>query len=431
VRRRIVGLVVLAALVAIALFGIPLGIGVARYYLDDERAELERLADTAAVAGSSDLLRGAGSIRLPPTESGTAIGVYSSGRLVAGVGPAQADPIVAKAGAGEVSSGSTDGHIVVAVPVPDQGTVTAIVRASASRTGAYQRTAITWLAMMGLAGVALGAAWLLARRQAAALAGPLERLAETTRRLGDSDFTVRTERAGIEEIDSVAATMNDTAERLGRLVARERSFSADASHQLRTPLTGLRLTLETAREAAEPATRTAISEALDSVDRLERTITDLLSLARDDDRQDDRPLDVEALLGEVRSDWHALLAAAGRPLSVTAEPDLPATPASAAATRQIIGVLIDNAVQHGKGAVVIRVRDADTAIAFDVSDEGRGPNQTDDQLFARRSPEADGIGIGLALARSLAEAQGGRLVHGESSGATFTLLLPATLEVYH
>jgi signal transduction histidine kinase len=326
---------------------------------------------------------------------------------------------------GDVADGSAGGQLVVAVPVPDQGRVAAVVRAATSRTAAYRRIALTWTGMVGLAGFAVAVTWLLARRQVVTLAGPLERLAESTRRLGDGDFTVRTEPAGIAEIDSVGTAMNHTADRLGQLIARERSFSADASHQLRTPLTGLRLKLEAARTAEGPAARAAVAAAIESVDRLERTISDLLALARDKPGEGD-PLEVTALFTELRTEWHGVLAARGRPLTVSVDPDLPPTRASRAAIRQIVGVLLDNAAQHGTGAVALRARDAGSALALDVQDDGPGPVLDDEQIFARRSPEAGGFGIGLALARSLAEAEGGRLVHGDSSGSTFTLLLPAT-----
>jgi signal transduction histidine kinase len=158
---------------------------------------------------------------------------------------------------------------------------------------------------------------------------------------------------------------------------------------------------------------------------LERTIADLLALARDKPGEGD-PLDVTALFAELRTEWHGVLAGRGRPLTVSVDPDLPPTRASRAAIRQIVGVLLDNAAQHGTGAVALRARDAGSALALDVQDDGPGPVLDDEQIFARRSPEADGFGIGLALARSLAEAEGGRLVHGDSSGSTFTLLLPAT-----
>jgi signal transduction histidine kinase len=90
-------------------------------------------------------------------------------------------------------------------------------------------------------------------------------------------------------------------------------------------------------------------------------------------------------------------------------------------------VLIDNAYRHGQGRVSVVVRDADTALALDVSDEGPGPPQSDTELFRRRSGAATRTGVGLALARSLIEAQGGRLVRSSSGDTTvFTVLLPAS-----
>jgi signal transduction histidine kinase len=233
----------------------------------------------------------------------------------------------------------------------------------------------------------------------------------------------------VAEVDAAAAALNATAERLGHLVARERAFTADASHQLRTPLTGLRLRLEAALAAPETdrgvTVEAALEGALEDVDRLESTVEDLLALARDvaPVRQ---PLDLAGLLDEVERHWRGPLAAAGRPLRVQSEPRLPEAHASAAAVRQVLDVLVGNAAEHGAGAVSVRARAAPDAIAVDVDDEGPGPSRPSEELFRRRSDPARGRGIGLALARSLTEAEGGRLVLSRPGPAPcFTLLLPA------
>jgi signal transduction histidine kinase len=422
VRRRIVTLTVVAAMLAISLFGLPFAFGVGQYYLDNERAELERAADAAALAVSNDLSDKTRTPVLPPAVDESKVGLYTPGGLLrAGSGPTTADSVVRAAMGTELARGDVGSELVIAVPVIHGQTLTGIVRAATAHQEVDRRTGLTWLGMFGLAGVAVGATWLIARRLAARLARPLEELSTDAERLGEGDFTVRAHRAGIPEIDQVATALDTTAERIGETLERERAFSADASHQLRTPLTGLRLQLEAALESPDQDLRAAITSGIASADRLERTIDDLLALARQT-RSQRSVLDLDVLLNEVRQGWHGLLAGQGRALRIAVR-EAPAPRAATAAVRQILGVLLDNAVTHGRGTVTVTARDAGDAFAIDVTDEGPGID-SDLDLFARGNSSTDSHGIGLALARSLAEAEGGRLRLGTPAPPTFTLLLP-------
>jgi signal transduction histidine kinase len=425
VRRRIVTLTVLAAVLAITAFGLPLAIGVARYYGDDERAELERVADSAALVIADDLTDPRVTPPLPVSAPETPLGLYSpAGTLRTGHGPPAGDPVVrAAAGSRELSTADVDDMLVAAVPVTDHGTLVGIVRAATPHSEIRLRTGLTWVGMLGLAVVAVVAAWLLARRMAARLAKPLEDLSAAAQRLGEGDFTVRAPRAGVPEIDWVAATLDTTAERIGDTLARERALSANASHQLRTPLTGLRLRLEAALENPEEDPRAAIRAGIEAADRLERTIDDLLVLARAPHRTGERA-DLPRLLEEVEHGWHGLLAAQGRALRITGR-DAPRPRAAAAAVRQVLGVLLDNATTHGRGTVLVEARDVGGALAIDVSDEGPGVADDADLFAPDGGSSANGHGIGLALARRLAEAEGGRLRLSRPRPPTFTLLLPA------
>lgn len=417
-------LAVLAAVLATSLFGLPLAFGVAQYFLGDERTQLERVADTVAITVAADLLRGDGAIDLPDNNQDVDVGVYSgAGRRVLGEGPGPGDRPVAEARHGAVSSGDVDGQLVVAVPVTDGDRVTGVVRVASDHSGVRRRIAWAWGLMAGLGALAVVATWFVARRQARRLAAPLEALSRTAQQLGAGDFSVRTVSSGIPEIDSAGTSLDTTAGRLGALIGRERAFAANASHQLRTPLTGLRLGLETALDTPGADARAAMRAAIDATDRLERTIQDLLSHARESGRSSE-PLATGTLVEEVEETWRPVLAGQGRALRVDANADVPVSIAAPAAVRQVLGVLLDNAARHGRGTVTLTVRDAGGALAFDVEDEGRVV-ATGEPLPRREADGAGGSGIGLALARELAEAEGGRLRLSRPDPAAFTLLLPS------
>ncbi|HVW42639.1 MAG TPA: HAMP domain-containing sensor histidine kinase [Amycolatopsis sp.] len=419
-RKRIVALTVAAAVLAISLFGLPLAAGVAKYYVDDERADLERTADSTALRIADTLNFAPASVQVPGSDNGVDVAVYApDGRRLAGNGPPTADELVGRALTGSPARGGAD--LVFATPVTDTGTLVGVVRTAAGNLDLYLRIGLTWLAMLGLAVAALALTWLVSRRMAARLARPLEELSATARRLGEGDFTVRARRAGVAEIDSVGSSLDTTAQRIGDMLERERAFSANASHQLRTPLAGLRLQLEAALDAPDADAAATLRDAIGTADRLERTIDDLLTLARDR-RETGEPADLTALLAEVEQGWRGLLGAEGRQLRIVRD-DPPSPRAPQAAIRQILAVLLDNAVTHGRGTVTVTARDAGDALAVDVADEGSGIAEGADP-FARRA-SGRGQGIGLALARGLAEAEGGRLWLSKAAPTTFTLLLPS------
>ncbi|HEY0813615.1 MAG TPA: HAMP domain-containing sensor histidine kinase [Pseudonocardia sp.] len=430
-RRRITRLTALVACLAVALFAVPLALVAFAYQLADERAELERAADVAAITAAAQDGAGRPITTLVGTgrDSNAQLALYdANGRRMLGEGPASADRVVRDAATSSVEttdsllSGSTDDDLVVAIPVTG-GSAPMTVRAATSRWEVYRHVAIIGAGMVVLAVLALAIAWIVAVRVTRRLTRPLEELTRAARRLGEGDFTARGPTSDIPEIDAVGVSLAETADRLGQVLARERAFSSDASHQLRTPLAGLRLGLESALECDDVNAHIALRDALAAADRLQVTIEDLLALARDT-HQAAEPLDLDRLLTDAEVQWSRPSTDTDRPLIIHRDRDAPQTTASSAAVHQIVSVLLDNARVHGRGRVTLRVRDAPGALAIEVSDEGRGVTTLDADLFQRRSAEASGHGIGLALARSLAEAEGGRLYLSRPTPPTFTLLLP-------
>ena len=153
----------------------------------------------------------------------------------------------------------------------------------------------------------------------------------------------------------------------------------------------------------------------------------MLALARD--TTPSGPIDVRPLLDQIRQRWNGPLAAAGRPLQIDAPSPLRRARISAPAAGQILDVLLDNAHRHGQGPVTVTVRDSSDIVAIDVVNAGPAITGDPRALFVRRSPDAAGHGIGLALARSLAESEGGRLVLTRPDPPTFTLLAAAVDQV--
>lgn len=194
------------------------------------------------------------------------------------------------------------------------------------------------------------------------------------------------------------------------------------SHQLRTPLTGLRLDLEAARDDAT-ATPDLPATALAHVIRLERTVSHLLSLARDAMPNNDSTT-LAAVVSDVSIRWSNRIAATGRNLTATAEVDT-GLQASAESLAQVLDVLVDNALAHGRGQIRVAGRKVAGGAAIDVHDEGASQVVPPTGEIFDRGVGAHN-GIGLHLARAIVEAEGGRLLRVGVAPTTFTLFVLAS-----
>lgn len=426
-RRRVLTSILAVTAVAVILFALPLSVAVQRLYRTEAVTALQRDAARAA-AVVPDTIPG-GPVSLPrQSASQPVIGVYdTAGRRVAGSGPARS-ALAASGRKSQVRDAVEGGDLAVIAPIPSDQKAVGTVRAAIPYRTVTDRVHRAWAAMALLALIATGFAAMLARRQSVRLAAPLERLTRAARALGDGDFTVQAERSGLREADTASRALEDTAARLGDLLDRERAFSSDVSHQLRTPLTALMVGLEGALDRPDADVRSAIRDALSRGEHLRATIDDLISLVRPPDGTA-APADLAGLVHDVGGRWEAPLAARGRRLVTVAGPDLALGLAHPAAVRQILDVLIGNALWHGDGTVTIEAHEADGGVAIKVSDEGAGLAAQPDELLAGSADRADGHGRGLPLARSLAAAAGGSLVVCRPAPRpVFSLLLPAAAD---
>ncbi|MGI8574042.1 MAG: sensor histidine kinase [Egibacteraceae bacterium] len=427
-RRRLLSAMLAAAAAAVVLLGLPLALGVRSQFraeaLDATQRDVEQVraliqsADSMAVAFRlMELLADASDVELMLLElDGTTV----RGTVEERAGSSPLYPDVALARTGRVGR-FTDGE-VVAVSVPlrlrNEPLVLRLVRPGEVLN---RRLRLAWLSIAVLAATALGAAALLARRLGRRLALPVEALADSARRLGQGDFSARAPRSGVPEPDEVAAALDATAERLAAALERSRSLGADASHQLRTPLTALRLDLEALELGANGPSSPLVQAAVTEVDRLEATIDELEQLATLPTGEEQ--VDLAALASERLASWRALARVEGRSVQLEQE-RVPPVRARPAALGQALQVLLDNALEHGGGTVTVSVRVAQRPqappgptdppprravwVRLCVADEGPGPTQNDLD-GARIDATQRGGTRGLALARSLVEAEGGRL----------------------
>lgn len=425
-RRRITLLAAGTALLAVTLLSIPLGALAARGYLRDERLEVEQAAATAAASARGDVT----TTKPPRVDSAEIrVSVYdSTGRRLSGPGGAPVDNVARQSLRGRQTSATTADAIVVASPVSDGDQIIAALVLTTNLDAVHQRTLRAWLILAAMAVGAVALSAIAARLVTRRLTAPVDRLTVVAQQVGAGDLTARAARSGITELDTLAVTLNDTVTRIGTMMAKERAFSAEVSHQLRTPLSGLRLELEQAQREATGTASTQIARALSQADRLEHTISEVITLARD--LPSIGRATVADVLSAAQARWHGPLAAYNRPLRALADDTVPTqVRISTASAAQILDVLIGNALTHGSGAVTIHARNAGHIVAFDVSDEGPTLALESHQLFrTRRDPSedpSDTHGIGLPYARKLAEAEGARLVLSRPQPPTFSFVVTA------
>ncbi|MFI5779706.1 histidine kinase dimerization/phospho-acceptor domain-containing protein [Nocardia sp. NPDC051570] len=403
------------------LFAVPLTIAVERMYYTEAVTELQRDAFRAAATvpgGSEGVAR---------PHANRTVGVYTvDGRLIRQNGPATS-PLAAAAADGHIHVLIEGPDLAVSVPIWTDRVVAATVRVSMPYGLVREQTHGAWLLMVLLGLTAVGIAALLARYEGGRIARPLERLTASARALGDGDFTIDPHRSRIAEADTLADALQVTAGRLGRLLERERAVSTQVSHQLRTPLTALLLGLEAALARPGADLRQAVVTALRRGERLESTIEDLLRLAREHETTARPALATADLLDAVRDHWQTIFTERGRSLRVSCAADLPPIHASATAIRHVVEVLVDNALVHGAGPTTLSAHTVAEDLLIEVSDHGPGLTDPDAAFAPRPTGRDDTHGIGLALARSLVEAEGGRLVLRQASPhPTFGLLLPGS-----
>ncbi|WP_020673046.1 sensor histidine kinase [Amycolatopsis nigrescens] len=244
--------------------------------------------------------------------------------------------------------------------------------------------------------------------------------------------------AAHDEIAHLATTTNATLDRLYRALHQQQQFVADASHELRSPLTNLRTWLEVARAHPGQADWPTVAEhAVHDIDRMHLLITDLLLLAQHDANHPTsaETVDLTAIADEQAAERRYL----NPHLTIDCHAEIPAlVRGNPAQLHRLLRNLLDNACRHALSSITITTRHATGTVSLEVLDDGPGiPPADRERVFDRftrldeaRTRDAGGTGLGLAIARAIAHRHGGTLhildVADSPSGARFVTTLPTT-----
>ena len=408
-RRRLLISTLAVAVATVLLLGVPLAFVINRFQVSEASEQVRRDATTLArdLQGrvNAGLLPNAAQVGSSLPDRYVVIKQYSVGLVTVGSVPPRGDTIVGQAFTRDFS-----------------------VTVEADDTVLDSRQTQALLGIIALALLAVAVAVLLAIVQARRLTRPLEELAEAADRLGSGDARPLGRRYGIPELDQVAEGLDGSAQRITDLLSAGRDFAADASHQLRTPLTALSMRLEEMIASAQDpdVVREEGAAALAQTERLTDVVGQLLGrVARRSVAGTPVLTSVDDIVAQQVVEWDPAFRRLSRKLEITGEKGLFAyvTPGSAA---QVIATLLDNALVHGGGVVTIRTSQTPRSVVVEVRDEGKGvPQELVPRIFERSvSGRPGGTGLGLALARSAAAADGGQVVLVRPRPAVFAVFLP-------
>ncbi|MGC4175568.1 ATP-binding protein [Demequina sp.] len=409
-RRRVLIATISAVGVAVVLLGIPLAIAAAQLVRDDAMRDLQA---RAATAGRALEVRYNAGEAITTQNLETYVGYSADAPYFIAVTMPNGDVLTA----GEQPSSS-----YTASDVTDSGIVVIMYE---SWWDVFWEAARAVGLVLAVGTIAVLAGVAMAIWQANRLTAPLVYLAASAEQIGSGQVRPRLDHTGIEEIDQVADELARSSDRMAARLAAERQFASDASHQLRTPLTALSMRLEEiAATTTQPEVREEAERSLEQVERLVGVVDDLLGRTRKALGSGTELVRLEDVFEQQREEWSAVFTKAGREVRI--EPTEAMAFATPGGLAQVLATLIENSLKHGAGTTTVAARESkgSQAVVIEVGDSGPGvPEIISARIFEREVTGGRGTGLGLALARDLVTADGGRLELAQRVPAVFAVFL--------
>jgi len=244
---------------------------------------------------------------------------------------------------------------------------------------------------------------------------PMDNLIDAARRIESGDYAAQVPEWGSSDIRSVARAFNSMSARLKAMDEQRRSFLADVTHELRTPLSVIRGQAEAIADGVYPADASHLAPILDATATLDRLVEDLRTLVLTDAGNlvlHKEPTDIGALVRDTVESFRSQAESRGLSLTTEIEANAPTIEVDAARIRQVIGNLLSNAIRHtpSGGSVQVDVGSAPEHVTVTVTDTGEGiPPELLSHVFERfvKGASSTGSGLGLAIAYDIVAAHGG------------------------
>lgn len=326
---------------------------------------------------------------------------------------------------------------ILAGSEPDVGSPIVVVGQSMLDRNEALSGVISSFLIGGAVATALASAlgYLLASAGLAPVEAMRRQAREVSLRPGDEGLPLP---AAHDEIRRLGQTLNEMLARMRASFDREHRFVADASHEMRTPIAIIKTELDSALQDADPNTSVGASliAAVEECDRLAQLTEDLLVIARTADGQlplRPEPTEASVLLAGVVDRFADRAARRNRAIHVDSEPGL-IVAADPVGLRQALGNLVENALRHGRGEIVVAARSSNGYVEIDVSDEGSGfaadiaPRAFERFARGNSSRSGEGVGLGLAIVQAIAEGHGGSATIVVTAPPTVRIRLPRTVE---
>jgi signal transduction histidine kinase len=451
--RRLLLSYLAITIVVLVMLEVPLGIFYAQRERDRFTADVERDASVIATIYEDDLERG----RTPDPTAADRYHERTGARVVlvddAGISLVDTEaatprdfstrPEIATALQGARATGIRRSDtlntalLYVAAPVASSGVVHGALRITLDASSVDTRIYRFWAGLAGIAVMITTIVGLVGWALARSVTRPIRHLSDTARRYSSGDLSTDEELVpGPPEIRELAAAMDTMAIRLDALIDEQRAFVADASHQLRTPLTALRLRLENLQTRVSSDEVAELDAVIDESTRLAALVADLLQLARADEHADVGTVDLRELVADRAEMWSAVADERGIAIELQGPEHAVLARAVPGAVDQVLDNLLDNALNaspdHGTVQIALTPGSDEHVVA--ISDQGPGLSEEDKDRAIRRFWRSDastpGTGLGLAIASALVSGSGGsiELTDAPDHGLRVVVRLPSAAQ---